>query len=138
MLRGILHDLKLGIVFVILTIVLFLVIALLTIGPVIATITETDMAPGPIHSRSEHMLTDEARYKWETMFVTQANSTQVAALNLRLSGLYGSLKIQSQEPVIIDTQSDRYKVSDIFLQEPPLPSIGQYDLKNSEIFIDHK
>ena len=130
MLRDILHDLELGIAFAILTIILFLVIALLTIEPAIATITETDMAPGQIHCRSEHVLTDEAGYKWEVMFFTQTNSPQVASLNLRLSGLSGSLKIQSQVPVVIDTQRDRYKVSDIFLQEPPLPSIGQYNLKN--------
>ena len=49
MLRDILHDLELGIAFAILTVILFLVIALLTIEPAIATITETDMAPGQIH-----------------------------------------------------------------------------------------
>ena len=56
--------------------------------------------------------------------------TSVTSLNLRLSGLSSSLKIQSLRSLVIDIQGDRYEASDIFLQEAPLPSIGQYDLKN--------
>lgn len=55
MMRHILRDLEWGIVFVIITLVLFLIISWLTIKPVIATVTETEIAPGQIHCRSEQL-----------------------------------------------------------------------------------
>ena len=146
MLRQILHDLEWGIAFAIATIILYLIIALISIQPVIADITETDIAPGQKYCRSEQVLTDETGQKWEVMFFTQADSPQVASLNLRLSGLSSSVYIQSQAPLIIDAESDQpnninespglalqplhYEVSDIFQTESPLPSIAQYDLKD--------
>lgn len=146
MLRHIIHDLEWAIAFVTLTLIIFLIIALLTIKPAIATITETDIAPGQIHCRSEQVLTDAAGHKWQIMFFTQVDSTQVPSLNLRLSGLSSSLRIQHQKPLVISTLSDklsgmakskglapqplRYEATDIFLEESPLPSIGQYNLKN--------
>lgn len=130
MLRHILHDLEWAIAFVIVTLILWLIVSLLTIKPAIATITETDIAPGQLHCRSEQVISDQAGHKWHIMLFTQVDSPQVASLNLRLSGLSSSLRIQSQKPLIISTSSDRYEVNDMFLEESPLPSIGQYDLKN--------
>ena len=130
MLRHILHDLEWSVAFVIATLILYLIIALLTIEPVIAKMTETDLAPGQIHCRSEQVLTDDAGHKWEVMFFTEVDSPEVTSLNLRLSGLYSSANIQSQKPLIISTTTERYEATDIFLENPPLPSIGQYDLKN--------
>ena len=130
MLRHIIHDLEWAIAFALVTLILFLIISFLTIKPAIATITETDIKPGQIHCRSEQALTDEAGHKWQVMLFTQVDSPQVASLNLRLSGLSSSLRIQSQKPLIISTSSDRYEATNIFLKESPLPSIGQYNLKN--------
>ncbi|MBE9044262.1 DUF3122 domain-containing protein [Pleurocapsales cyanobacterium LEGE 10410] len=130
MLRHILHDLEWGITLVIATLILYLIIALLTIEPVIATITETEIAPGQKHSRSEQVLTDDAGHKWEVMFFTEVDSPEVTSLNLRLSGLCSSANIQSQKPLIISTLNERYAATDIFFENPPLPSIGQYNLKN--------
>lgn len=130
MLRHILHNLEWAIAFILITIILFLIISLLTIKPAIADITETNISPGYRHCRSEQVLADERGHKWQIMFFTQVNSFQVASLNLRLSGLSSSLRIQSQKPLIIRTSSDRYEATDIFLGKSPLPSIGQYDLKN--------
>lgn len=130
MLRHILHDLEWAIAFAIMTIILFLIISLLTIKPAIATITETEIAPGSSHCRSEQVLTDETGHKWQVMFFTEVDSPEVASLNLRLSGLYSSLRIQSHKPLVISTSIDRYEANDIFLEESPLPSIGQYDFKN--------
>ena len=128
MLRHIIHDLEWAIAFVSITLIIFVIIDLLTIKPAIATITETGIAPGKIHCRSEQGLTDEAGHKWQIMLFTQVDSSPVASLNLRLSGLSSSLKIQSQKPLVIKTASDRYEATNIFLAESPLPSIGQYDL----------
>ena len=138
MLRHILHELEWGIAFVLLTLVLFLIISLLTITPVIADITETNIAPGQVHCRSEQMLTDEVGHKWDVMFFTEVSSSSNASLNLRLSGLSSSVYIQSQKPLVIDVLSDRsdnsakvnLEVANIFKEESPLPTIGQYDLKN--------
>lgn len=131
MLRHILHDLEWGIALVIATIMFFLIIALLTIKPAIATITETDISPGQIHCRSEQLLNDEANHKWQVVLFTQVDSAQDTSLNLRLSGISSSLKIQSQKPLVISTSNDRrYEVANIFLEKSPLPSIGQYNLKN--------
>lgn len=130
MLRHILHELEWGIAFVVLTLILFLIIALMTIQPVIATVTESDVAPGRFSCRSEQVLTDEAGHKWSVMFFTEVDSPEVTSLNLRLSGLYSSANIESQKPLVINTSSNRYEATDIFLENPPLPSIGQYNLKN--------
>ncbi|MCC0179563.1 DUF3122 domain-containing protein [Waterburya agarophytonicola K14] len=130
MMRRILRDLEWGIAFVFITLALFLIIALLTIKPVIATVTETYIAPGQIHCRSEQILTDDSGHKWDVMFFTEADSPEVTSLNLRLSGLYSSANIQSQLPLKIGTANKSYEATDIFLENPPLPSIGQYNLKN--------
>lgn len=131
MLRNILYDLKWAIALIMTTIILFLVIALLTIKPAIATITEKDIAPGQIHCRSEQVLKDETGHKWQVMLFTQVNPTQeFASLNLRLSVLSGYPHLQSRKPLIIITPSDRYEAPDIFLGKSPLPSIGQYEVKN--------
>lgn len=128
--RHILHDLEWGIAFVVITLVLFVIIALLTIQPVIANVTESDIAPGKIHCRSEQVLTDDAGHKWEVMFFTEVNSPEVTSLNLRLSGLSSSTNIEAQKPLIISSSDKRYEATDLFLENPPLASIGQYDLKN--------
>ena len=130
MLRHILHELEWGIAFVVLTLILFLIIALLTIQPVIATVTEGDIAPGKSYCRSEQVLTDDAGHKWDVMFFTEVDSPEVTSLNLRLSGLSGSTNIESQKPLIIIAPNESYQATDIFLENPPLPSIGQYDFKN--------
>ncbi|MEM7758355.1 MAG: DUF3122 domain-containing protein [Cyanobacteria bacterium P01_A01_bin.40] len=130
MLRHILQELEWGIAFVILTLILFLIIAFVTIQPVMATVTEGEIAPGRSYCRSEQVLTDETGHKWDVMFFTEVDSPEVTSLNLRLSGMSGSTNIESQKPLVIITSSDRYEATDIFLENPPLPSIGQYNLKN--------
>ena len=130
MMRHILRDLEWGIAFVVITLVLFLIIALLTIQPVIATVTETDIAPGKMHCRSEQVLTDDAGHKWEVMFFTEVDSPEITSLNLRISGLSSSVNIESQKPLIISSSNKRYEAADLFLENPPLASIGQYNLKN--------
>ena len=145
MLRRILDDLEWGLSLAIATLILLIIISLLNIQHAIAniteaSITETDIAPGLIHCRAEQILTDEAGHKWEIMlFTNQVDAPQIPSLNLRLSGLSSSLRIQSQKPLVISNSSDltksaklsnRYEVPNTFLRQSPLPSIGQYDLKN--------
>ena len=130
MLQHIIQDLESAIALVITTLILFAIIALLTIKPAIGSITQQEIAPGYTSCRSEQILTDETGNKWQVMFFTPVDVSQVTALNLRLSGLYSSLRIQAQQPLIISTSGDRFKATDMFLEQPPLPSIGQYDLQH--------
>lgn len=130
MLRHIIHELEWGIAFIVITLILFAIIALLTIQPVIGAITESDIAPGHSSCRSEQILTDEAGNKWEVMFFTEVDAPEVTSLNLRISGLSSSVNIEPQKPLVIKTSGSRYETTDILWQNPPLPSIGQYDLKN--------
>ncbi|HHP7230387.1 MAG TPA: DUF3122 domain-containing protein [Xenococcaceae cyanobacterium] len=132
MLRNILDELEWAIAFVLITLIIFLIIANLTIQPAIATITETEITPRQVNYRSEQVLTDATGQKWQVMLFTQSppNSSQIAPLNLRLSGIASTLPIQSQKPLVIKTLGDRYEATNIFLTESPLPSIGQYDLKS--------
>lgn len=146
MFRHIWHDLEWGITLMAIALILFLLISLLTIQPAIAApnlniitkVTETELAPGQIHCRSEQILTDEAGHKWQVMLFTQVDASSYPSLNLRLSGLSSAANIQSREPLIISTYSEQsqdmankhYQAQNIFLDKPPLPSIGQYDLKN--------
>ncbi len=130
MLQHIIHDLESAIALIITTLILFTIIALLTMKPAIGSITEQELAPGYTSCRSEQVLSDRAGNKWQVMFFTPVDLSPVTSLNLRLSGLYSSLRIQPQKPLVISTSGDRLEATDIFLDKPPLPSIGQYDLQH--------
>jgi Protein of unknown function (DUF3122) len=130
MFQHIVDNLESAIALIITTLILFLIIFLLTIKPAIGSITEQEVAPGYISCRSERVLSDRTGNKWQVMFFTPVDVSPVTALNLRLSGLYSSLRIQSQKPLVITTLGDRFEATDLFLEKSPLPSIGQYDLQD--------
>ena len=131
MLRYILHYLDRVIIFVLITLVLFLLIEIVAIRPTLATITETEIAPGKLHCRSEHIITDEQGHKWQLMLFTQVASTESTYLNLRLSGLSSHLKIAPNKPLIISNKADKFwSAENVLLQSAPLPNIGEYNLKN--------
>lgn len=129
MLRHILQDLQWAIAFAIITLILFLIIANLSIEPAIATITETDTPSGQLHCRSEQVLTDETGHKWQLMLFTQTTSPPLASLNLRLSGISSQLEVEPTEPLTITTKTGiTWQASDLLAQKAPLPTIAQYDL----------
>lgn len=140
MLRHILQDLERAVAFVILTLILFLIIAnlsiqsaiaLRTLPQEIATITETETPSGQLHCRSEQVLIDETGHKWQLMLFTQTSSPPLASLNLRLSGLSSELEIESTEPLVISTAvGSTWQAADLLAQTAPLPTIAQYDLTN--------
>jgi hypothetical protein len=129
MLQSIIHDLEAAIALIISTLVLFIIIALLTIKPAIGNVIELGSTSNQISHRCERVLTDETGNKWEVMLFTPVDLSPVNSLNLRLSGLYSSLHIQPQKPLIINTSSDRFEATDLLQEKSPLPSIGQYDLQ---------
>ena len=131
MLRQLLHYLEWMIIFVLTTLILFWLMVMVTIKPVIASVTETEIAPGTLHCRSEEIVTDEGGHKWQLMLFTQVESPESASLNLRLSGLSSQLKIDSNKPLIMSNQAGKsWSAHNIFLHSAPLPNIGQYNLKN--------
>ena len=115
MLRPIFYNLKSAIALVVTTLIFLLIILLITIKPAIATITETELAPGQNYCRSEQVLKDEAGDKWQIMLFTQVNSEEVSSLNLRLSGLSSSSRLQYRKPLTIIASENRYEAPDIFL-----------------------
>lgn len=131
MLRQLLHYLEWTIIFVLTTLILFWLMVIVTIKPVIASVTKTEIAPGKLHCRSEQIVTDEGGHKWQLMLFTQVESPESASLNLRLSGLSSQLKIESNKPLIISNKAGKsWSAHNIFLYSAPLPNIGQYNLKN--------
>lgn len=85
MLRQLLHYLEWTIILVLTTLILFWLIVIVTIKPVIAGVTETEIAPEILHCRSEEIVTDEGGHKWQLMLFTQVESTESASLNLGLT-----------------------------------------------------
>ena len=131
MLRQLLHYLEWTIIFVLTTLILFGLMVIVLIKPVIASVTETEIAPGRLHCRSEQIVTDEGGHKWQLMLFTQVESPESASLNLRLSGLSSQLKIEPNKPLIISNQAGKsWSAHNILLPSAPLPNIGQYNLKN--------
>ncbi len=131
MLRQLLHYLEWTIIFVLTTLILFWLMVIITIKPIIASVTETEIAPGTLHCRSEQIVTEEGGHKWQLMLFTQVASTESASLNLRLSGLSSQLKIESNKPLIISNKAGKsWQANNILLHSAPLPNIGQYNLKN--------
>ena len=131
MLRQLLHYLEWTIIFVLTTLILFWLMVIVLIKPVIASVTETEIAPGRLHCRSEQIVTDEKGHKWQLRLFTQVDSPESASLNLRLSGLSSQLKIEPNKPLIISNQAGKsWSAQNILLPSAPLPNIGQYNLKN--------
>ena len=131
MLRQLLHYLEWTKIIVLTTLILFWLMVIITIKPIIASVTETEIAPGTLHCRSEQIVTEEGGHKWQLMLFTQVASTESASLNLRLSGLSSQLKIESNKPLIISNKAGKsWQANNILLHSAPLPNIGQYNLKN--------
>jgi hypothetical protein len=105
-------------------------IGIFTGQPALAVITETESYPGELLCRSEQTLIDEKGNSWQLALFKQVYPEQTASLNLRVSGLSSSIRILHPQPLKLATAKGKvFEATDIFLEQAPLPSIGQYDLK---------
>ncbi|MBU7585287.1 MAG: DUF3122 domain-containing protein [Nostoc sp. TH1S01] len=115
----------------ILTISIFLALASPTSQTAIASVTHLEAAPGEILYRSQTKLDDQSGHVWQVVLFKQIYPGQSTSLNLRLVGFPNSAELIHPQPLKITTASGKvFTAADVFLDEAPAPTIGQYDLKD--------
>ena len=112
-----------------LLVILGLTVILFT-SPAIAVITQLEEAPGTILYRSQQRLQDQTGRTWQVVLFKQIQPDHAASLQLRLVGLPGAAEVAHPKPLKIQLNG-RYAVTaaDVFLQEAPAPSVGQYNVE---------
>lgn len=114
---------------VILALILFLTATTLFPQPAIATVDRIEESPGQVLYRSQERLQDQSGKTWQVVAFKQIQPSQVASLQLRLVGLPGAAEIVHPQPLTIQLkQGDVLTATDMFLEEAPLPTIGQYNI----------
>ncbi|MCC5637535.1 DUF3122 domain-containing protein [Nostoc sp. CHAB 5844] len=115
----------------ILTICMFLALGNLTSQMAIAAVTHLEVAPGEILYRSQTKLDDQSGQVWQAVLFKQVYPGQGISLNLRLVGFPNSAELIHPQPLKITTASGKvFTAADVFLDEAPAPTIGQYDFKD--------
>ncbi|MCC5632831.1 DUF3122 domain-containing protein [Nostoc sphaeroides] len=133
MLRRILKTIWWFLLLGILTIYIYLGLATFTSKTVIAAVIKLVDAPGEIVYRSQQKLNDELGNYWQVILFKQihSNSNQISSINLRLVGFPGSQELAHPLPLKITSDTGKVLTApDIFLDEAPAPTIGQYDFKD--------
>jgi Protein of unknown function (DUF3122) len=98
---------------------------------VIASVSHIEGSAGEIVYRSQQKLADKSGNTWHVILLKRSYPGQVTSISLRLMGCPGSPElIHPQALTITSTTGETWKATDIFLDEAPTPTIGQYDLKN--------
>lgn len=129
------------------TVLWFLLIGLLVIGlflgmesllthPVLAAVTQIEDIPGHILYRSQHSLKDQAGHAWQVVLFKQIESTSrevsndLSSLDLRLVGMPGAIEVSHPESLKITTLTgDVFTAPDVFFEDAPAPTIGEYNFK---------
>lgn len=115
----------------ILTISIFLALGSPTSQMVIAAVTHLEAAPGEILYRSQTKLDDQSGHVWQAVLFKQVYPGEGTSLNLRLVGFPNSAELIHPQPLKITTASGKvFTAADVFLDEAPAPTIGQYDFKD--------
>jgi hypothetical protein len=113
-----------------LTIYMFLGLASLSSGTVIAAVTQLEPAPKEFVYRSQTKLEDQSGKVWQVVLFKQVYPGQATSINLRLVGFPGMAELIHPQPLKITTATGKViTADDVFLDEAPAPTIGQYDLK---------
>ncbi|MBD2449879.1 DUF3122 domain-containing protein [Nostoc sp. FACHB-152] len=96
-----------------------------------ATVTKLEAVPGEILYRSQTKLDDQAGHVWQAVLFKQVYPGQATSLNLRLVGFPNSAELIHPQPLKITTASGKVlTAADVFLDEAPAPTIGQYNFKD--------
>ena len=112
----------------ILTIFIFLNLANLTSGKVMAAVTQLGNPPGEVIYRSQTKLDDQSGKVWQVVLFKQVYSEQKSRTNLRLVGFPSIGELIHPQPLkITSTTGQVWNATDVFLEEAPAPTIGQYD-----------
>ncbi|WP_341529342.1 DUF3122 domain-containing protein [Nostoc sp. UHCC 0302] len=117
----------------ILTIYIYVGLASFISQQVIAAVIQLEEAPGEIVYRSQQKLNDELGNYWQVVLFKRvhSNSNKISSINLRLVGFPGSQELFHPFPLKITSDTGKVLTApDIFLDEAPAPTIGQYDFKD--------
>ncbi|MBD2681766.1 MULTISPECIES: DUF3122 domain-containing protein [Nostoc] len=117
----------------ILTIYIYLGLASFTSQQVIAAVIQLEEAPGEIVYRSQQKLNDNLGNYWQVVLFKRidSNSKKTSSINLRLVGFPGSQELRHPLPLKITTDTGKVLTApDIFIDEAPAPTIGQYEFKD--------
>ncbi|WP_353931596.1 DUF3122 domain-containing protein [Okeanomitos corallinicola TIOX110] len=112
----------------ILTIFLFLGLGDFTGQSAIALTTKIEPVPEEILYSSQTKLDDSSGKVWQVVLFKQVYLGQKSNINLRLVGFPGSEELIHPQPLRITSNTGQiWDAPDIFLDEAPAPTIGQYD-----------
>lgn len=114
----------------ILTIVFFLEQGTLNTHPVFAAVSTLE-APERILYRSEQTLNDTSGKSWQAILFKDISPNRLTSLELRLMGCSGAAELIHSQPLKITTNSGKVLTArDVFLEEAPAPTIGQYKFED--------
>ncbi|MBD2250715.1 DUF3122 domain-containing protein [Nostoc parmelioides] len=114
-----------------LTLYIFLGLGSLTSQTVIAAVNQSEAASKEILYRSLTKLDDQSGHVWQVVLFKQVYPGQAQTVNLRLVGFPGSAELLHPQPLKITTATGKVlTAADVFLDEAPAPTIGQYDFKD--------
>lgn len=113
----------------ILTVYIFLGLGGLTAPTAIAVVNQS--ASKEILYRAFAKLADQSGQVWQVVLFKQVYPGQAQTVNLRLVGFPGSAELLHPQPLKITTATGKVlTATDVFLDEAPAPTIGQYDFKD--------
>ncbi|MEA5619781.1 DUF3122 domain-containing protein [Cronbergia sp. UHCC 0137] len=111
-----------------LTIFIFLSLGTLSDEMVIAAVNRLEPTPGEVIYRSQVKLDDQSGKVWQVVLFKQTSPTHKSTINLRLVGFPGTAELIHPQPLkITSTTGKVWTATDVFLDEAPAPTIGQYD-----------
>lgn len=114
----------------IMTMIIFLGSGSLYTETVIAAVERQQTASTEILYRSQTRLDDQAGKVWQVVLFKQVYPDQGQTINLRLVGFPGAAELIHPQPLKITTATGKVlQAADVFLEEAPAPSIGQYDFQ---------
>lgn len=115
--------------FIWVVVILVAMVTLIT-PPAIAAISQLEEAPGTILYRSQQRLQDQTGRTWQVVLFKQIYPDHTASVQLRLVGLPGAAEVAHPKPLKLQVNG-RFVVTaaDVFLQEAPAPSVGQYNVE---------
>jgi len=96
-----------------------------------AAVNPSEAASKEILYRSLTKLDDQSGHVWQVVLFKQVYPGQAETVNLRLVGFPGSAELLHPQPLKITTATGKVlTAADVFLDEAPAPTIGQYDFKD--------
>jgi hypothetical protein len=115
----------------ILTTFIFLGLVNFTSQTVIAAVTQLGKPPAEVIYRSQVKLDDQLGKVWQVVLFKQVYPDQPSNINLRLVGFPSSAELIHPQPLKITSNTGQiWSAADVFLEEAPGPTIGQYNFND--------